>query len=84
MKTTFTARELGKYGIIPKTKIERHDLPLKVVELPSRFNKEYWITYRNFTVIKRYNSSDLYAMAVFQLSKYITTLKERLDDGKHP
>lgn len=74
--------ELSRYGIIPtRSATYDDDLKVKVIELQSRYNKEYWLGFHNFDVIKRYNSSDLYAMAVFQLSSYITTLRERLNHG---
>lgn len=71
--------ELSKYGILPKYKVPQSDLKVKIIELDNRYSKEYWLGFRNFDVIKRYNASDLYAMAVFQLSYYITTLRERLN-----
>ncbi|HEU5280497.1 MAG TPA: lytic murein transglycosylase B [Gammaproteobacteria bacterium] len=83
LKKSFTVAELAKYGVIPKTKIKHTDLSVKVIELPSRFSKEYWLGYHNFYVIKRYNSSDLYAMAVFQLSQTMASVQERLNDGPH-
>lgn len=76
-------KELARYGVIPKSKIKHTTDKLKVVELPSRFHKEYWLGYPNFAVIKSYNSSDLYAMAVYQLSQYITNRKERIDASEH-
>lgn len=70
--------ELAKYGVAPKHKIKQDNLKAKVIELQSRDSNEYWLGFHNFGVIKRYNPSDLYAMAVYQLSSYISTLRERL------
>lgn len=39
---------------------------------------EYWLGYRNFYVISRYNRSSFYAMAVYQLSR---ALREARDAG---
>lgn len=77
----FSIADLSGYGIVPKYRLRRPDLKVKVIELQSRYSSEYWLGYRNFDVIKRYNASDLYAMAVFQLSYYITALRERLNHG---
>ena len=72
-----TLTELSRLGIIPKNKINPDDLRAKVIELQNHFSKEYWLGFHNFDVIKRYNSSNLYAMAVLQLSYYITAQRER-------
>ncbi|MGR8940425.1 MAG: lytic murein transglycosylase [Gammaproteobacteria bacterium] len=42
-----------------------------VIELSTYEGNEYWRTYPNFKVIKRYNNSNKYAMAVHQLAQAI-------------
>ncbi|MBV9575819.1 MAG: lytic murein transglycosylase B [Gammaproteobacteria bacterium] len=57
------------------------NLKAKMITLENRDSKEYWLGYHNFDVIKRYNASDLYAMAVFQLSHYIKESRDQLKHG---
>lgn len=73
-----TVGELLRYGVVPKYHIDGDTKKVKVIELQNHYSKEYWLGFHNFNVIKRYNSSDLYAMAVYQLSYYIAELQERL------
>ena len=42
-----------------------------VIELSAYEGSEYWHTYPNFSVIKKYNNSNKYAMAVHQLAQAI-------------
>lgn len=42
-----------------------------VIELGASHGSEYWRVYPNFKVIKKYNNSDKYAMAVHQLAQAI-------------
>jgi len=59
---------LRKKGIkLPKTKASF----LKVIKLKRAEFEELWLTYKNFKVLKRYNNSNYYAMAVYQLSQEI-------------
>lgn len=77
----FTLQQIAKYGIVPKNKIVDPRLPIKLIELQSHYTNEYWLGFNNFEVIKRYNPSDLYAMAVYQLSVYISALRDRTHHG---
>jgi peptidoglycan lytic transglycosylase B len=71
---------LSEYGIDPN-KIIANNTKYKIIQLQSFWGNEYWLGFHNFDVIKRYNASDLYAMAVFQLSHYISTAKEKLNEA---
>lgn len=72
--------ELVESGLIPA---KYRDEKFKIIQLQGYYAKEYWLSFHNFDVIKRYNSSDLYAMAVYQLSYYIKALKERKNNGPY-
>lgn len=47
-----------------------------LVELEQKRGPEYWVGFNNFYVITRYNRSQLYAMAVYQLSEEIRLARE--------
>ena len=49
---------------------------LAFISLEQADHNEYWAGWNNFYVITRYNHSELYAMATFQLSEQI---KQRMD-----
>jgi membrane-bound lytic murein transglycosylase B len=70
---------LRDYGIIPKEALSSNQ-QFKLLQLRGYWGNEYWLTFHNFDVIKRYNPSDLYAMAVFQLGHYISELREKLQN----
>jgi membrane-bound lytic murein transglycosylase B len=48
------------------------ETPVALVKLQQRDHPEYWAGFQNFYVITRYNRSELYAMAVYQLAKLIS------------
>jgi membrane-bound lytic murein transglycosylase B len=66
----FTVKKFEKYAIYPQDRLPS-ELKTTLIALPINQGKEYWLGFTNFQVIKRYNSSSLYAMAVCQLSELI-------------
>lgn len=66
--------ELIEAGIVPT---DFSNQAYKVLQFQGFYGNQYWLGFHNFDVIKRYNSSDLYAMAVYQLSYYISVLREK-------
>ncbi len=50
---------------------------VRVVKLQRAEFEELWLTFKNFKVLKRYNNSNYYAMAVYQLAKEIKKRVEK-------
>jgi membrane-bound lytic murein transglycosylase B len=73
MQPSLTARDLAAHGIqvsgLPA------DARVSLVRLELARGEEYWVGLNNFYVITRYNRSNLYAMAVYQLSRDIRDLR---------
>lgn len=70
LKPAKTVAELEVAGFTPATAVAE-DLPAAVTRLEQEDGQSYWITFKNFYVITRYNRSPLYAMAVNDLSEAI-------------
>lgn len=70
IQTNFTLKNFEKYHIYPQKHLSSQ-LKTILVILPTSHGSEYWLGFNNFLAIKHYNSSSLYAMAVFQLSELI-------------
>ena len=67
-KPVHSLEQLKQAGIYPKRKgNEKYTL----LKLQGEEGSEYWIAHQNFYVITRYNHSNMYAMAVYQLSQEI-------------
>ncbi|AZZ90535.1 lytic murein transglycosylase B [Hahella sp. KA22] len=72
--------KLKKAGVpVPESLDDKTRARLMALEAES--GKEYWLGLQNFYVITRYNHSDLYAMAVFQLSEAIRNDDSSNTDG---
>lgn len=70
LKPRYTPQELMDNGVILPQGLPA-DLKGVLIELESRNGPEYWVGWHNFYVISRYNHSELYSMAVYQLSQQI-------------
>ncbi|MBL8471441.1 MAG: lytic murein transglycosylase B [Rhodocyclaceae bacterium] len=58
------------------------DLPCALIDLVTPGQPtEYWLGYRNFYAITRYNRSSFYAMSVFQLARAIRTEWDKKSTG---
>ena len=77
VKTDYTWSELARNGLHSKTELDP-DTAVALVRLELKNSTEYWVGMQNFYVITRYNHSELYAMAVYQLSLLI---KDRMRQG---
>lgn len=75
LEPTVNVEQLYENGILPA-----EDIPpgskVKVISLEGVDNEEIWLGLDNFYVITRYNHSQLYAMAVYQLSEKILGQQE--------
>lgn len=72
-KPTLSLKTLKQRGIKPSKKIKDTDAALALLEFVDEDKKEYWLGFNNFYVITRYNHSNNYALAAFELSQDIDT-----------
>lgn len=71
VKPTYKWADLKSSGLDSKFEISE-ETPVALVKLKQQDRLEYWAGFQNFYVITRYNHSELYAMAVYQLAKLIS------------
>ena len=67
-KPRISAGELAEQGFASSLEVDP-EKPAAVVRLEEREGDAFWISFKNFYVITRYNRSPLYAMAVYELSE---------------
>jgi membrane-bound lytic murein transglycosylase B len=77
VKTSYKWSELVQNGLHSKTDLDP-ETAVALVKLEQKNRPEYWVGFQNFYVITRYNHSELYAMAVYQLSLLI---KDKMRQG---
>lgn len=70
LKPSQTAASVATQGLLATEEIAP-DEKVRAMELQAATGKEYWLALHNFYVITRYNHSELYAMAVYQLGQAI-------------
>ncbi len=63
-----TISQFEKQGVKLGAKLDGKQLA-SLLKLEGKYGNEYWLILQNFYVITRYNHSELYAMAVYQLSQ---------------
>jgi len=78
MKPKVKIADIGKYGVRTKANFPSA-AKASLIELEQKEFNEYWLGLNNFYAITRYNHSNLYAMAVFQLSEEIKAKRAKLN-----
>lgn len=68
MKPAYSWDELKSAGLSTKADLN-DELKVALLKFQQKSSSEYWVGLQNFYVITRYNHSNLYAMAVYQLSE---------------
>lgn len=70
-KPSLTAREIAQKGVTPAEGRISDDTMLMPLSYDGEQGKQYWLGYKNFYVITRYNRSHMYARAVWELSEEV-------------
>lgn len=66
----YSLQQLEAWGYAPLDRVDAQT-PSTLLKLEGERGPEYWLTFKNFYVITRYNKSPLYSMAVWQLAQAI-------------
>lgn len=71
---------LRSQGVTPRGSVSDAQAAM-LLEFAGRTGPEYWLGFDNFYAITRYNRSQLYALAVYQLSQAIREQRAQFDAG---
>ena len=66
----YPLQQMEAWGYAPIERVGAQT-PSTLLKLDGENGPEYWLTFKNFYVITRYNKSPMYAMAVWQLAQAI-------------
>ena len=72
-----TIKQLQEMSILPMRQFENERLAA-LIELKDNENFQYWLGFKNFYVITRYNRSSFYAMSVHHLAEAIRNARNPL------
>ena len=75
LKPSLTVNQLNEMGYKNNHDLDP-DAMVTLTQLQQKHHMEYWFGMHNFYVITRYNHSEMYAMAVYQLSQEIAKLNK--------
>ena len=67
-------------GIVPNASLPP-DQTARLLDFTVGEEKEFWLAFNNFEVIRRYNNSDFYAMTVFQLAAALKEEERKINDS---
>lgn len=70
LEPVYPLQQMEAWGYAPIEHVDA-DTPSTLLTLDGVQGTEYWLTFKNFYVITRYNRSPLYSMAVWQLAQAI-------------
>lgn len=72
LEPLYSIEQMEAWGYAPTERVDAN-VAATLLKLDGADGSEYWLTFRNFYVISRYNRSPLYSMAVWQLARAIAT-----------
>jgi len=64
-------------GVVPDENLDQmRNESARLADFTVEGGKEYWLAFKNFEVITKYNNSDYYAMSVFQLAQAVKEARD--------